>query len=251
MLSRVQCIDQVFIIDQLNEKKIRVNNKALTEVKRLDTNSINRNPPIWNQMDHEGLRIASLNCAGLASHIIDINSDHKLKNADILLLQETSLEKTSDTTNLTIEDFPVKNFIKISNGRGVASFLKDKPSRRETVEEQNMQLEKLSFERVDIVQVYRSANGNAHTLIEKLIGILDDKKMTVILGDFNICTKAEPKNVVSAFLFSRGFQSMMFEPTQIIGRCIDQCYVSKQMDIAEIMRYSPYYSDHDGILVTL
>ena len=66
MLSRVQCLEQVFIVDHLNEDKIKANFKALTEVERLDKNSINRNPTIWNQSNHIGLKIASLNCAGLA-----------------------------------------------------------------------------------------------------------------------------------------------------------------------------------------
>ena len=251
MLSRVQCLEQVYIVDQLTESKIRANNDALTELKRLDDNSINRNPTVWNQVNHKGIRIASLNCAGLATHILDVNSDDKLKKADIILLQETSFERNSDTSNVTIYGFKYSNFVNISNGKGIASFIKDKPTSRETIEEPDMQLEKLSLGKVDIVQVYRSSNGSKQKLVEKLSIILNERKLTIIAGDFNICAITESRDIVIEFLFRRGFKSLMMEPTQIMGRCIDHCYISKNANIAEIERYSPYYSDHDAILMTL
>ena len=251
MLSRVQCLEQVYIVDQLTERKIRANHDALTELKRLDDKSINRNPTVWNKTEHQGVRIASLNVAGLASHILDVNSDDKIKKADVLLLQETSLDRNCDTTNFAVEGFTESNFIQISNGRGIASFVKVNTLGRETIEESDMQMEKLSLEKVDIIQVYRSSNGNKQKFIEKLTKIMNDRKITVILGDFNICAITEARDTVIEFLIRRGFKSLMMEPTQIMGRCIDHCYISKNAEVAEIERYSPYYSDHDSIFVTL
>ena len=143
------------------------------------------------------------------------------------------------------------NDVNISNGRGIASFLKDKPGRRETIEDQNMQIEKLSVKNVDIIQVYRSSNGRKRNLIENIASILNHKMMTLIIGDLNICSKSEPEDEVIQFLITNGFRSLMLEPTQISGRSIDHCYISKNAKVAEIMRYSPYYSDHDALLVTL
>ena len=48
MLSRVQSLDQVYILGKLNPKKITVDQKCLEELKRLERISINRNPTPWN-----------------------------------------------------------------------------------------------------------------------------------------------------------------------------------------------------------
>ena len=35
------------------------------------------------------------------------------------------------------------------------------------------------------------------------------------------------------------------------GRVIDHVYVNDEASVLEIERFSPYYSDHDGLLVSL
>ena len=57
MLSRVQCIEQVFIYKKLPEKKIRTSAIALEELQRLKNISMNENPTPWNQ-NSEHLKIA-------------------------------------------------------------------------------------------------------------------------------------------------------------------------------------------------
>ena len=51
MLSRVQCIDQLFIVDDLKPEKIRASPAALDELKRLREISFNRNPSTWHKRD--------------------------------------------------------------------------------------------------------------------------------------------------------------------------------------------------------
>ena len=48
MLSRVQSLDQIYILGKLNPKKITVDQKCLEELERLERISINRNPTPWN-----------------------------------------------------------------------------------------------------------------------------------------------------------------------------------------------------------
>ena len=48
MLSRVQCLDQLYIVGKLDPKKITVDPKCLEELQRLERISINRNPTPWN-----------------------------------------------------------------------------------------------------------------------------------------------------------------------------------------------------------
>ena len=54
-------------------------------------------------------------------------------------------------------------------------------------------------------------------------------------------------------LLSLGFDQLVHEPTHIQGRHIDHVYFLDPTDRLKpiIDRYSPYYSDHDGICITI
>ena len=93
MLSRVQRIDQVFILNNLDESKIRTSRIALIETERLQEVSMNANPSPWYKSSLKAIRIVSLNCAGLRAHLKDIVADDTLLKGDIINLIETSLEE--------------------------------------------------------------------------------------------------------------------------------------------------------------
>ena len=100
MFSRVQCIDQVFVLDHLNPEKLRASKIAKAELERLEGISMNKNPTAWHQISHlNQIKIASLNCAGLHPHLKDLIVDPKLKEADIIALQETLLDQRHEIPN--------------------------------------------------------------------------------------------------------------------------------------------------------
>ena len=80
---------------------------------------------------------------------------------------------------------------------------------------------------------------------------MNQEKVTVIAGDFNICGKAEKQNFVLKFIAQKGFTPLINEPTQIQGRQIDHVFINTPSLVREVERYSPYYSDHDALLLTL
>ena len=92
MLSRVQELEQVYILDQFNPNKIYPSEKALKEADRMNRVSINENPSAWNQNTPNNLKILSMNCAGLKSHYEEIKRDYRVTKADIIHLAEISLE---------------------------------------------------------------------------------------------------------------------------------------------------------------
>jgi len=69
MLSRIQKIDQLFIYDDFDPKKIRTSAVALKELKRLNNISYNENPSAWRKENDNTFRVSMLNCAGLKPHI--------------------------------------------------------------------------------------------------------------------------------------------------------------------------------------
>ena len=64
MLSRVQCLDQVYIVGEIESKKLYINESAKAELHRLQKISLNSNPSQWGRND-KVVKIASLNIAGL------------------------------------------------------------------------------------------------------------------------------------------------------------------------------------------
>ena len=71
MLSRVHCIDQLFIIGEFKEEKIKASPAALDELKQLQNISFNKNPTPWNTRNGKAIKIASVNCMGLLPHFRD------------------------------------------------------------------------------------------------------------------------------------------------------------------------------------
>ena len=117
-----------------------------------------------------------------------------------------------------------------------------------------MQISKLTSAELDVITIYRSDRGNPNELIGVLTDMITKEKTTLITGDLNICYLRIPKNQVSKGLHGKGFQQLMNEPTHVLGGHIDHVYwrdTNNHWAQPTIERYSPYFSDHDGICVTL
>ena len=96
MLSRVQCIDQLQIINEFDPEKIKVDESVKAETARMWEVSCNKNPTAWMNSEESGFRVSSLNCRSLRKHIQDVKTDDLLLRADVIALQETWLEKGED-----------------------------------------------------------------------------------------------------------------------------------------------------------
>ena len=94
MLSRIQRIEQLFILNALNPSKLRISRTALTELERLEAISENENPSPWKQEKDSAIKVSMMNCAGLKPHLSDIRADSNLLHSDVMFLVETSLLNT-------------------------------------------------------------------------------------------------------------------------------------------------------------
>ena len=252
MLSRVQELNQVYIIDKFDPKKIYPSQKALIELERMNKRSLNENPNSWNKAEESTIKIASLNCAGLQVHFEDMKTDDKLLKADIVHLVETSLEREDNVENFDLEGY-MKIFSSIGKGKGIATYYDDKKFR--LIEQINMdkfQIIKFQHDDLDVINLYRSQTGHSVELLENLRNIIETKRTTIITGDFNICFIENFNNRLIQGLLTIGFEQLVHEPTHIKGRHIDHVYYVDANDgfKANVDRYSPYYSDHDAICLT-
>ena len=252
MLSRVQEILQIFILEKLTPTKIRPNQKALGELLAMNERSINKNPPPWSQKNTDTLKIASLNIARQAPHMRDLRSDKKMQEADIIHLQET-WTNDSENTDLSLDDYKV-HFVNIGPGKGLATYYKNIFKHEKDISNEHIQITKFSSEYVDSISLYRTQKGVTTELNNLLSQLITPDKITVITGDFNICSRINWNNRTSNYLKSINFKQYQVGATQIYGGHLYHLYIKPagpRSIKVDFERYSPYYSDHDGILTTL
>ena len=163
IMSRVQSLEQVYILNKLDVDKISISDQALDELERLEEISFNRNLTPW--YDDDCFHVSSLSCAGLISHIQAIRRDEKLLLADLILLQEISMD-TKREDDCQLQGFEA-SFICCGRGKGIASYMKD-GSVFSSYRDESFQVSSLNINGVHCFNVYRSQEGCITRLIKRL-----------------------------------------------------------------------------------
>ena len=178
----------------------------------------------------------------------------KLQNGDVLHLLETSLPADILNDDITIDGYRGR-FINIRNGKGISTFIRNDivSKQSQTVVKETLQIAKFVVGGIDSISVYRSSTHSIKELCGALENLVEEGKPTIISGDFNICSKKNGNNVVTSRLLEKGFKMMIQRPTHIQGGYIDHMYWLDRDDRYEVNVefYSPYWTDHDGLLMTI
>ena len=252
MLSRVEEFDQIFILESLPKEKIRASPKALKELELMNQNSINQNPTPWKEDNDNFIKIASLNCMNLMNNHCDILHDGTLLESTLIALSETWLDQ--DATWIGINGYK-QHFNSMGPGKGLALYFKENTFEPVTdIKKEKIQISKLTYRDIDAIIVYRTAQGNSLELIDHLAALITPGVSTIVAGDFNLCLLTHRNNRVTQFLEANGFVQLMEEATHIKGGHIDHMYFRPGHNVCQnpsILRYSPYYSDHDAVCITI
>ena len=251
MLSRVQAITQLYILESGPISKFYADHRALNELEKLINKSMNKNPSSWEENHDKSCKIFSLNCQSLTNKIMHLRDDLLLAKSDVICLSETWLLSDEVSEKLQINDYKLE-LNSVGHGRGLATYFKaNKFQHCENIKTEKVQLTKVSSPTVDVISVYRSEKSSL-VLEENLLKIVDLEKITIICGDFNICFKDNRNNPLIKFLEELGFQQLNREATHIAGGHIDHVYINKQPDV-DVSLYSPYYcaKDHDALLTVV
>jgi exonuclease III len=252
--SRTQELAQLFIIGNFDHKKVYAAPEALEECEKMNERSLNQNPGKWEKEAGNTVRVAALNIARLEPHMEDIKIDPTLLKADIIHLCETWVSKEQEGADLFQLEGYQASFVSMGDGRGLVTYSKECFLHREDKVEDDFQITKFSSNCIDSIHVYRSAKGSQLDVQESLKELLEPGKVTVITGDFNVCLDREPRNLITAFLLEQGFQQLVTSPTHVAGGRIDHVYIrdpGSQLANSHLTTYSPYYSDHDALCITL
>ena len=259
MLSRVQCIQQLFILGELAEKKFYISEKALSELRKLEAKSINRNPPSWELQIEGSYKISLLNCRDIMTKYLDLSEDLMRHKSDIICLNETHLtDNNSNKEALLLPGYKLK-LNSAGVGKGIASYFKDEKfyfDQNKVV--QKAQIMKLKSETIDVINIYRSSdakNQDDKDIILEMQKIIKKEKLTIICGDMNLCYTQHRQNIIFIFLQNLGFNQLVNEATHIKGGHIDLLFSNHESFRFEIdvLLYSTYYTckDHDALLLTV
>ena len=251
MLSRVQCLKQLFILESLPEDKMRAFPEALEEWKRLQSLDISK-PDEFNPSN---LKITSLNTRSLNAHIDDIKKDRALLSSDVICLQETWVNESDKNSEIYLLREKQAQLIKKGKGKGTATYHSSTFELQVNICEETYQLTSITSTYLTVINLYRSSNCNDACLIEKLTGLVSTHKSIILCGDFNICQREQMDHQLLSYLRKNKFIPG-FDPPQashMSGRCLDQVYtrLEKNIQVNSIDLQPCYFSDHDKVILTL
>ena len=143
------------------------NSKALAELERLNSISMNMNPSDWGKPFSDVRKISSLNCRSLKKHFLDIISYDALLCSDMIALQETWLKDIKDQETrleerrkLDIPDYQM-HVVSCGKGKGIVTYFKNSIfTHIEDFKDTTFQLSKLKSVICDVINLYRSQNGD-------------------------------------------------------------------------------------------
>ena len=101
--------------------------------------------------------------------------------------------------------------------------------------------------------IYRSVGASSDDFAQDLEKLFDSKKVTYLLGDFNLCFKTESNHPIVKKISCLGFEQKVEHATHIGGRLIDHIYIfspNRHEILVKVQQQSPYFSDHDILSVT-
>lgn len=239
MLSRVQALSQLFIIEEIPKEKIIPSSSAVTELQRLSTVALNNRLCSYSFL-------ASLNIRSLPKHFVDLSNDFKIKQANIICIQETWCGDCFDNSHLQLDDFNL-HLTNQGNGKGIATYCKKDFVLTGEFRNEKFQMSKFSTENVHVINVYRSHGACSSLFLNCLNSLVFGCDHCYIVGDFNIDFLKTKDSVVN-WILSHGFKQIVQSATHEEGGLLDHVYVKS--DSAHFVDlHWPYYSDHAGLCV--
>ena len=251
MLSRVESIKQLFILEEFDENKVYGNQDAIKELEKMNKLSVNERPTTWYDKKISQTRISLLNCGSLRPKWTHICSDMSITLSDIICLTETWIWDDEESQKFKLQGF-VNHHNAQGRGQGISVYWRrERFKHRKDLKKEKLQVTAMSSTHLDLIVVYKSPTGKDSDLCQMFQTVINPNRPTIVCGDFNLCF-IEDKNCKSiSCLINMGFKQLVQVSTHIEGRHIDHVYV---LDLqAHVELYSPYYTakDHDGLLITI
>ena len=246
ILSRVQCLNQLYIKNGLYPEKIYASDLALAELESMQKSK-------QTNCTEAELKILSLNIRSLPKHFDDLTLEDNILDYDLVLLQQTCLTGDHQPPDSFSIDHYHSHFNSTGTGGGLAIYHTDCFSPSKDIKKPHYQLSLISSSEFDVICVYRSTSDTQNNQIEFLTdlnSILNNRKRTIITGDFNTNPTT---SVIGREMLNWDFTQMISYPTHCQGNLLDHCYISDKISVPSVkINQTPvYYTDHDKIEIVI
>ena len=252
MLSRVEDIKQLVIMDRIKETAFRIDPQAKEELALMNARSLNANPTAWRKEGERVTKIAALNVMNLRHNWKFASKDPTLLLADLICFSETWVEDEAEENVFMIDGYKA-SFNSAGNGKGVVGYFKPEVfTHKADCKLGGAQLSLFESEAVDVIHIYRSQQQRLGEIVEQVREWKKEGRLTIVCGDLNVCLKKEPGNAFSQEMERMGLSKIGKEATHVLGGQIDHLYVnSEAVQRTSLERMSPFFSDHDALCCTV
>ena len=256
MLSRVQCLSQLFILEGVPYEKVKPFLEAYGEVEKLMSRDLSLHRVVTNP---NVTQIVSLNVSSLQKHIADLSANQILSEHDMICVQETWLGENEEVGDEYQLPGKVGTFVSVGRGKGVAVLYPPTFTESFTVKKSSHQMAAVSRRDLTVINLYRSQNAITEELILDFLALIqhfDGQQTIVLCGDFNFCEREDKFHAFRKLLLDKGFQSLLNPPkaTHKEGRCLDQVYCKHGESYQYICTAkvgTSSFSDHDAIMIAI
>ena len=243
ILSRVQALSQLFILESVSADKITASWVAMEELKRLERDAI-------NAKQKQKTSIISCNIRSIKKNFDNLVSASATKRANVMCLQETWLDPLAPECNhLLVSAGWMQHSNSVGKGKGIATFYTENYKWAMDITKPLYQFTKIVSEQLEVINVYRSEGAETNNFLNDLCGLISSVKQTMILGDFNLCYMSESFHQLFQALKGMGYKQIVEDPTSIKGRLIDLAFISPtDSDVfKKAHQQSQFFTDHDLI----
>ena len=246
MLSRSECLEDIYITGKLDIEQIRCSEMALSESTRLEDRFNNRLIKIQKK---KSFVISFLNCNRLMPHIEDICKDHMLIDSDIFALAETWLKPG--------ELAPINGFThvyeNVRDGQGLVSYQKQTLMyKSKSYSSEKISAILIVANNLTFIFLYLSKNYSWEELKIILAEWINLNDEVAIMGDMNWnFEKSSCK--MKEYLNENDFNQLISVPTHDEGGLIDHLYVNSKLQRRNIFFSTKcrYYTDHDLVQLSI
>ena len=242
ILSRVQALSQLYILDSLCPHKITACGKAVAELDRMEKVSINC------IMSNRSL-ILSCNIRSFTRNFVDLKLSSFMQFAKVICLQETWIEPHSSSINALLADGWMQHNVCIGRGKGATTLFKSGFNLKCDVLYERFQIIKIESQEIDVINIYRSSDAVTNTFVNEMLKLINPLKKTYIMGDFNLCYIDERRHAIFTALETMKFQQLVPKATHIEGRLIDLIFTNVNVENWTVSQQAQYFTDHDLLII--
>ena len=243
MMSRVQSLQQLYILNEFLSDKIFPSAIAKIELERLNEIACNEEEILKGR----NAMVFSFNIRSLPKHHKDIISDYHSK-AQIIAIQETWCEPEQENEHLALPGYKM-HFESRGRGKGIVTYFKDQFQVTATINTELYQITKVSNKDYHVINVYCSKGASKQQLSKDLCALTRGAQFCIIVGDFNENFLQEPKTRFVQYMILQKFSQLVETPTHIEGGLLDHVYVQNARWALDTEVNFRYYSDHAAITV--